>query len=185
MPSYIAPVEDMMFLFNKLRNNKKYNEIEKYKEVNSELVKDILEDLDNSGISIELIDLRSLMPWDKELVYESVKKTNKALIVHEANQTGGIGAEISASIHQDLFEHLDAPVERLGSIDIPTPFNQELEQEVFWPKSCILNTIKKALHYKSILIKKCNIMKNKMKEFYLNKFSDKLYYSIYEDLIDN
>ena len=109
-------------------------------------LKEILNNLQEE-ISIELIDLRSLMPWDKELVYESVKKTNKALIVHEANQTGGIGAEISASIHQDLFEYLDAPVERLGSIDIPTPFNQELEQEVFWPKSRILDTIKKILNY--------------------------------------
>ncbi len=109
-------------------------------------MKEIIDTLEQD-ISIELIDLRSLMPWDKDLVYQSIKKTNKAVILHEANQTGGIGAEISASINQDLFEYLDAPVERLGSIDIPTPFNKELEQEVFWPKSNILNTIKKILRY--------------------------------------
>ena len=109
-------------------------------------LKEILKNFEEE-ISIELIDLRSLMPWDKELIYESVKKTSKALIIHEANQTGGIGAEISASIHQDLFEYLDAPVERLGSIDIPTPFNQELEQEILWPKSRILDTIKKIVNY--------------------------------------
>ena len=109
-------------------------------------LKEIINGLEEE-ISIELIDLRSLMPWDKELVYESVRKTNKALIIHEANQTGGIGAEIAASINQDLFEYLDAPIERLGSIDTPTPFNQELEQDVFWPKSNILNTIKKILSY--------------------------------------
>ena len=109
-------------------------------------MKEIINTLEED-ISIELIDLRSLMPWDKDLVYESIKKTNRAIILHEANQTGGIGAEISASINQDLFEYLDAPVERLGSIDIPTPFNQELEQEVFWPKSDILDTINKILRY--------------------------------------
>ena len=109
-------------------------------------MKEIIDTLEQD-ISIELIDLRSLMPWDKDLVYQSIKKTNKAVILHEANQTGGIGAEISASINQDLFEYLDAPVERLGSIDIPTPFNKELEQEVFWPKSNILNAIKKILRY--------------------------------------
>ena len=82
-------------------------------------LKEMLEELKEQNISIELIDLRSLMPWDKSLVYDSIMKTNKVLIVHEANQTGGVGAEISASISNDLFEYLDAPVERLGSIDIP------------------------------------------------------------------
>ncbi len=110
-------------------------------------VKEVLDELNDQNISIELIDLRSLMPWDKSLVYNSIKKTNKALIIHEANQTGGIGAEISASISNDLFEFLDAPVERLGSIDIPTPFNNELEQEIFWPKNQIIETIKKTIKY--------------------------------------
>ena len=110
-------------------------------------LKEMLEELKKQNISIELIDLRSLMPWDKNLVYDSIRKTNKVLIVHEANQTGGIGAEISASISNDLFEYLDAPVERLGSIDIPTPFNNELEQNIFWPKNEIVDTIKKLIKY--------------------------------------
>ena len=93
------------------------------------------------------IDLQTLLPWDKESVYKSIKKTNRALIIHEANQTGGIGAEISASINQDLFEYLDAPVDRLCSIDIPTPFDKKLEQEIFWPKNKIINTIKKIITY--------------------------------------
>ena len=109
-------------------------------------MKEIINTLEED-ISIELIDLRSLMPWDKNLVYESIKKTSKVIILHEANQTGGIGAEISASINQDLFEYLDAPVQRLGLIDIPTPFNQELEQEVFLPKSQILKSINKLIRY--------------------------------------
>ena len=107
----------------------------------------MLEELKEQNISIELIDLRSLRPWDKNLVYDSIRKTSKVLIVHEANQTGGIGAEISASISNDLFEYLDAPVERLGSIDIPTPFNNELEQNIFWPKNEIVGTIKKLIKY--------------------------------------
>ena len=57
-------------------------------------LKEILEELKEQNISIELIDLRSLMPWDKNLVYDSIRKTNKVLIVHEANQTGGVGQNI-------------------------------------------------------------------------------------------
>ena len=94
-----------------------------------------------------LIDLKTLMPWDKKLVYDSIKKTNRALIVHEANQIGGIGAEIASSISSDLFEFLDAPVDRLGSIHTPTPFNQTLEQEIFWPKNKIIKTIEKIVRY--------------------------------------
>ena len=110
-------------------------------------IKEIIEKLKEQSISIELIDLRTLMPWDKDLVYNSIKKTNRALVIHEANQTGGVGAEISASISKDLFEFLDAPVERLGSIDIPTPFNNKLEQEIFWPKNKIIETIKRIVNY--------------------------------------
>ena len=110
-------------------------------------IKEILNDLDTQEIDIELIDLRTLMPWDKKLVYKSIKKTNRVLVVHEANEIGGVGAEIAASISSDLFEFLDAPVERLGSIHTPTPFNQDLEQEIFWPKNKILKTIQKIIRY--------------------------------------
>lgn len=110
-------------------------------------IKEILNDLDAQKIDIELIDLRTLMPWDKKIVYKSIKKTNRVLIVHEANEIGGVGAEIAASISSDLFEFLDAPVERLGSIHTPTPFNQDLEQEIFWPKNKIFKTIQKITRY--------------------------------------
>ena len=110
-------------------------------------LKNLINDLNNDDIKIELIDLRCIMPWDKDLVFKSIKKTNKALIVHEANQTGGVGAEIASVINSELFEFLDAPVKRLGSIDTPTPFNEKLEQEIFWPKSRILDTIKKIVNY--------------------------------------
>ena len=109
-------------------------------------VNEIIQEIKNE-ISIELIDLRTLFPWDKDMVYESIKKTNKGMIVHEANQTGGVGAEIAASVNKDMFEYLDAPFQRFGSIDIPTPFNQNLEQNVFWPKSDLLDQIKELAQY--------------------------------------
>jgi 2-oxoisovalerate dehydrogenase E1 component len=87
--------------------------------------KEIMESLPN--ISVDLIDLRTLIPWDKELVSESVKKTGKVIILHEATITGGIGGEIAAYIAENLFEYLDGPVIREGSLDTPVPFTKNLE----------------------------------------------------------
>ncbi|MFO7445878.1 MAG: dehydrogenase E1 component subunit alpha/beta [Ignavibacteriaceae bacterium] len=82
----------------------------------------------NKNISADLIDLRTLMPWDKEAVEKSVKKTGKVLILHEDTLAGGIGGEISAWIAEYLFGHLDAPVIRVASLDTPVPFSTELEK---------------------------------------------------------
>ena len=79
---------------------------------------------------IEIIDLRTLLPWDKECVEKSVKKTGRVLVIHEDHITGGIGAEISAWIGENCFEFLDAPVIRLGSLDTPVPANEYLEKEI-------------------------------------------------------
>jgi 2-oxoisovalerate dehydrogenase E1 component len=76
-----------------------------------------------------LIDLRTLLPWDKDTVSESVKKTGKVLIVHEDTLTGGIGAEISAWISEHLFKYLDAPIMREASLDTPVPFTRTLEEQ--------------------------------------------------------
>lgn len=81
----------------------------------------------NSEVSVDLIDLRSLLPWDKEMVRESVRKTGRALLLHEDTLTGGIGGEIASFISEDCFEWLDAPVIRCASLDTPVPMNLELE----------------------------------------------------------
>ena len=82
----------------------------------------------SEGIDVEVVDLRTLKPLDKETVLESVKKTAKLLIVHEDNLTGGIGAEVAALVADEAFEHLDGPITRLCGPDVPTmPFAQPLE----------------------------------------------------------
>ena len=77
---------------------------------------------------VEVIDLRTLLPWDEGLVFDSVRKTGKALVLHEDTMTGGIGAEISSRIHEMCFEHLDAPVARTASLDTAFPFAEDLER---------------------------------------------------------
>ena len=96
---------------------------------------------------IEIIDLRSLVPWDEELVLDSIVKTGKALIIHEASQTAGFGAEVSATISEKAFEYLDAPVTRIGSIDTPTPFSPSIEKKVYWEKDGIAEKIMNLLNY--------------------------------------
>lgn len=76
---------------------------------------------------VEVVDLRTLLPWDKETVFESVKKTGRVLVMHEDCQTGGIGGEIASSISEECFKFLDAPVSRHGALDTPVPFNPSLE----------------------------------------------------------
>ena len=91
--------------------------------------------LEQEGVSVEVVDLRTLKPLDKETVLNSVKKTGKALIVHEDNITGGVGAEVSAFLSEDAFEYLDGPVSRLCGPDIPTmPFAPSLE-DVYMPNT--------------------------------------------------
>ena len=79
---------------------------------------------------INLIDLRTIIPWDKETVLGSVRKTGKVLIVHEDTHTAGFGAEIAATIAEEAFTWLDAPVTRLTMPDIPVPYNKAMMNEV-------------------------------------------------------
>jgi 2-oxoisovalerate dehydrogenase E1 component beta subunit len=85
-------------------------------------------ELENKGIDVEIVDLRTLLPLDKEIILESVAKTNRALIVHEDTRTLGTGAEISAILAEEGFGNLDAPVVRLTAPDTPVPFSPPLEK---------------------------------------------------------
>lgn len=87
----------------------------------------------NPTLSADLLDLRTLLPWDKEAVRTSVEKTGRVLVLHEATLTGGVGAEIAAWIGEHCFLFLDAPVMRLASLDTPVPFSKVLEAN-FLPK---------------------------------------------------
>ena len=98
------------------------------------------------NISGDILDLRSLMPWDKDAVEKTVKKTGKVIILHEDCLTGGIGGEISAWISENCFEFLDAPIIRSGSLDTPVPFSTILEQN-FLPKERFKEQLKKLIQY--------------------------------------
>ena len=84
--------------------------------------------LESDGVSVEIVDLRTVMPWDKAAVLESVRKTSKVLVLHEDTRTGGFGGEIAATIGEEAFEDLDAPVKRLAAPDTPVPFSPALEK---------------------------------------------------------
>jgi 2-oxoisovalerate dehydrogenase E1 component len=101
---------------------------------------------EKANIDAEIIDLRTLLPWDKDAVEATVKKTGKVLIVHEDTITGGIGAEIAAWISEFCFKHLDAPVMRVGSLDTPVPMAKNLEEN-FLAKKHLGEVLKKLLSY--------------------------------------
>jgi len=86
------------------------------------------EQLGGEGISTEIVDLRSVLPWDRDAVLVSVRKTSKALVLHEDTHTGGFGAEIAATIAEEAFEDLDGPVRRITAPDSPVPFSPTLEK---------------------------------------------------------
>ncbi|NNE26992.1 MAG: dehydrogenase, partial [Saprospiraceae bacterium] len=81
------------------------------------------------GVSADIVDLRSLQPLDYNIIEETVKKTNKVILLHEDSMFGGIGGEISAYISEHLFEHLDGPIKRVASLDTPIPFANALEEK--------------------------------------------------------
>jgi 2-oxoisovalerate dehydrogenase E1 component len=97
-------------------------------------------------VDAAILDLRTLLPWDKDAVASLVRKTNRVLILHEDTLTGGIGAEISAWITENCFRFLDAPVMRLGSLDTPIPFAPTLEQN-FLPKGRLSAKIEELIKY--------------------------------------
>ena len=107
-------------------------------------VLDVLED--HKEISIDLIDLRTLQPIDTATIYESVRKTGKAIIAQEDTLFGGIASDISALIMEHCFEFLDAPIKRVASIETPIPFNKDLENQ-YLGKNKIEKSILELIHY--------------------------------------
>ncbi len=99
--------------------------------------------LETQGVSVEVIDLRTICPWDKETVLASVKKTGKALIVHEDTRTGGFGAEIGSVIAEECFQWLDGPVTRVAAKDAPIPFAPALENAILPQESDITSALEK------------------------------------------
>ncbi|MGI8544332.1 MAG: alpha-ketoacid dehydrogenase subunit beta [Aridibacter sp.] len=102
---------------------------------------------DEDGLNIEVIDLRTLAPLDKDAILSTVKKTNRVLILHEASLTGGIGGELSAIIAEEAFEWLDAPVIRVASIDSPVPFAPEMEDYYLPSLDEIIDACRKLANY--------------------------------------
>ncbi len=104
-------------------------------------------ELAREDIELEVIDLRSLLPLDKETILDSVKRNSKVFILHEDTRTGGIAGEITSIICEEVFEYLDGPVLRVTAPDTPVPYSPPME-EFFLPKAIdVLNTARKLAAY--------------------------------------
>jgi 2-oxoisovalerate dehydrogenase E1 component beta subunit len=103
--------------------------------------------IDREGVSVEVLDLRTIVPMDKEAIARSVAKTNKVLILHEDNKTGGVGAEIAATIAEDHFEQLDGPIMRVAAADTHIPYAPTLEEAVIPNVNDVLAALRKLAAY--------------------------------------
>ena len=103
--------------------------------------------LEIKGVSVEVIDLRTLNPLDEDTVYDSVRKTNRVLLAHEDTLTAGFGAEIAARIAEHCFEHLDAPIMRVAAMDIPVPYSPPLEDAMLPNKQNIITAVERLVRY--------------------------------------
>jgi 2-oxoisovalerate dehydrogenase E1 component beta subunit len=104
-------------------------------------------ELEKEGISVEVIDLRSLAPMDDEAIVATVKKTNRVLIVHEDTRTGGVAGEITARINELAFEWLDAPILRVTAVDVPLPYSPPLEDYVLPQTADIVKAVRRLAAY--------------------------------------
>jgi pyruvate/2-oxoglutarate/acetoin dehydrogenase E1 component len=105
------------------------------------------EQLAAEGISVEVLDLRTLAPMDEEAIFQTVKKTNRLLIVHEDTRTGGIAGEITARVSETCFEWLDAPILRVTAADIPLPYAPPLEDYVLPQTADIVRAVRRLVAY--------------------------------------
>lgn len=101
------------------------------------------EKLAAEGISVEVIDPRTIAPLDKETIYQSIRKTHRAAIVEEGNKTAGIGAELAAQFQEELYDELDGPVARIAALDVPVPYNIPMEHYSIPDVGNIMETIRK------------------------------------------
>ena len=101
--------------------------------------------LEAEGIDVEVIDVRTLIPLDIKTIVDSVKKTNRAVVAHEACKTGGFGGEIGMQIIENAFDYLDGPIKRVGAVDVPIPKSPVLEQYVIPTKDSIIKAVREAL----------------------------------------
>lgn len=107
-----------------------------------------IEELEKDGISVELIDLRTLLPWDRDTILESVKKTSRAVLVQESSKTGGVMGEIAATIGEEIFDFLDAPVTRVCGLDVPAiPFAPPMEHFFLPNAEKIGRAVRKVMEY--------------------------------------
>jgi pyruvate/2-oxoglutarate/acetoin dehydrogenase E1 component len=105
------------------------------------------ERLAEEGVDVEVIDLRTLVPLDLETLLQSVRKTNRVVIVHEGCRRGGIGAEIASNIMEEAFDFLDAPIQRVGALNVPIPYSEPLENAVIPSEGEIATAVKKVLYW--------------------------------------
>jgi pyruvate dehydrogenase E1 component beta subunit len=103
------------------------------------------EELAQEGIECEVVDMRVLRPMDTETVAESVRKTNRLVIVEEGWKTLGVGSEIAAAVQEQAFDYLDAPIERVGSLEIPVPYNRDMERAIFPNKDSVVKAVRTTL----------------------------------------
>jgi pyruvate/2-oxoglutarate/acetoin dehydrogenase E1 component len=104
-------------------------------------------ELQKDGYEVEVLDLRTIIPWDKERVLEGVRRTSKVLVLHEDTRTGGFGAEIAATIAEEAFEDLDAPVMRIAAPDSPVPFSPPLEKAFIPQVDDVVKGLKQLVEY--------------------------------------
>lgn len=102
---------------------------------------------EDKGISVEVNDLRTILPWDQQLAFKSIQKTNRALVVHEDTITMGFGAEISARIMEEAFESLDAPVRRVAAKDSFCPYAKPVEYGVLPQKGQVIDAMEHLINW--------------------------------------
>src|SRR5690625_3095092 len=103
--------------------------------------------LEKDGINAEVVDPRTLVPLDEQTILQSVAKTGRAVIIHEAVKRGGYGGEIASHIIEHAFHHLKAPIKRLGALPVPIPYNKILESAAIPQVEDIIQAVRKIINY--------------------------------------